>query len=187
VLHEDVERFTVDWTGLYRGGCIVLQPKTTEEVSKIMKYCSLNRIAVVPQGGNTGLVGGQVGFRDEIILSLEKMNQISKIDEVAAVITCDAGCILEKLNSEVGNHGFILPIDLGAKGSCHIGGNVATNAGGLRLLRYGSLHDNVLGLQVVQADGSVLNMNRSLHKDNCGYHLKNLFIGIHAHIYVYIT
>jgi len=173
----DITKYTTDWTKLYQGGSIVVKPSTTEDVVKIIEFCHQEKVPIVPQGGNTGLVGGQVGMRNEVIMSMEKMNKIISIDTISAIAVVEAGCILEVLNKETEKVGYILPLDLGSKGSCHIGGNVATNAGGLRLLRYGSLHQNVVGLEVVKADGSVLNMLRTLHKDNCGYHLKNIFIG----------
>nr|XP_034989598.1 D-2-hydroxyglutarate dehydrogenase, mitochondrial isoform X3 [Zootoca vivipara]XP_034989599.1 D-2-hydroxyglutarate dehydrogenase, mitochondrial isoform X3 [Zootoca vivipara] len=141
------------------------------------RYCHERNLAVNPQGGNTGLVGGSVPVFDEIILSTALMNQIISFDNVSGILVCQAGCILENLNQYLEQLDFIMPLDLGAKGSCHIGGNVATNAGGLRLLRYGSLRGTVLGLEVVLADGSVLNCLSSLRKDNTGYDLKQLFIG----------
>lgn len=179
IVVDDIDKYTSDWTKTYKGGSLVCLPKTTEEVSKVVRFCNANNIAVVPQGGNTGLVGGGVGLPggNELILSLARMNQVISIDARSAVVTCEAGCILEVLNNETESKGFMIPLDLGAKGSCMIGGNVATNAGGLRLLKYGSFHKNVLGLEVVLPDGTVLDMIRSLHKDNCGYPLKNLFIG----------
>jgi D-2-hydroxyglutarate dehydrogenase len=176
--NDEIDKYRMDWTKGYIGGSFVVKPESVKDITDIMKYCYIHHIAVVPQGGNTGLVGGQVGFGDdEIILSLENLNKIISIDPVAAVAVVESGCVLENLSNEVEKFGYILPIDLGSKGSCQIGGNVSTNAGGLRLLRYGSLHQNILGLEVVKSDGQILNMLRTLHKDNCGYHLKNLFIG----------
>ena len=185
--------------GKYSGESrVVLKPKTTEEVSKIVAYCVKNSIAITPQGGNTGLVGGSVPVYDEVILSLVStliycrpasadgvlpqsgLNKVRSFDEVSGVLECDAGCILETLDHQVAEKGYIMPLDLGAKGSCHIGGNVATNAGGLRLVRYGSLHGTVLGLEVVLPDekGTILRSGMSgLRKDNTGYDLKQLFIG----------
>ena len=178
VSDDDMEAFTVDWTGTYKGGSLVCLPKTTKEISEIMKYCSMNNIGVVPQGGNTGLVGGAVGTsKGELVVCMRRMNSILDIDNAAGVLTCEAGCVLEWLNGEVAKHGFVVPLDLAAKGSCMIGGNVATNAGGLRVMKYGSLQGNVLGLEVVLADGTVLDMLRSLRKDNSGLHSKHLFIG----------
>ncbi|PVF94954.1 putative DLD2-D-lactate dehydrogenase [Serendipita vermifera] len=176
--NEELEQYNADWMGKYNGKSkIVLRPKTTEDVSKIMKHCWERRIGVVPQGGNTGLVGGGVPHNDEVILSLSSMNNVRSFDPVSGILVADAGCILEVLSQHIAPHGYIMPIDLGAKGSCHIGGNVATNAGGLRLLRYGSLHGTVLGLEVVLPDGTIVNQLSTLRKDNTGYDLKQLFIG----------
>ncbi|KAK7832015.1 d-2-hydroxyglutarate dehydrogenase [Quercus suber] len=132
---------------------------------------------VVPQGGNTGLVGGSVPVFDEVIINVGSMKQVISFDKVSGVLVCEAGCILENLVSFLDNQGFIMPLDLGAKGSCQIGGNVSTNAGGLRLVRYGSLHGTVLGIEAVLANGDVLDMLGTLRKDNTGYDLKHLFIG----------
>eukprot|EP00794_Sanderia_malayensis_P005501 gene5501-6186_t len=148
-----------------------------ELLSHNTDWLKIVRLAVVPQGGNTGLVGGSVPVFDEIILSISLMNEIINIDNVAGVLVCQAGCILESLDNALADHGLMMPLDLGAKGSCHIGGNVSTNAGGLRLLRYGSLHGSVLGLEAVLADGSILDCLSSLRKDNTGYDLKQLLIG----------
>ncbi|XP_043925544.1 D-2-hydroxyglutarate dehydrogenase, mitochondrial [Protopterus annectens] len=170
--------YNVDWMKSVRGfSKVLLRPQTTEEVSHVLRYCSERNLAVNPQGGNTGLVGGSVPVFDEIILSTTLMNKVISFDEVSGILTCQAGCVLENLNDYAEERDFIMPLDLGAKGSCHIGGNVATNAGGLRLLRYGSLRGTVLGLEVVLADGTVLNCLTPLRKDNTGYDLKQLFIG----------
>ncbi|GLH15671.1 Alkyldihydroxyacetonephosphate synthase [Gryllus bimaculatus] len=174
----DVEAYNVDWIKMVRGQSrVVLKPKTTEEVSAILKYCNDETLAVCPQGGNTGLVGGSVPVFDEVIISTSLMNQIISLDELSGVLICQAGCVLEALETYLSEHGFIMPLDLGAKGSCHIGGNVSTNAGGIRLLRYGSLHGSVLGVEAVKANGEVIDCLSSLKKDNTGYHLKHLFIG----------
>ena len=127
----------------------MLRPKTTEEVSGILKYCNDENLAVCPQGGNTGLVGGSVPVFDEVILSTGLMNTIIGLDELSGVLTCQAGCILENLESYLNERGFMMPLDLGAKGSCQIGGNVSTNAGGIRLIRYGSLQGSILGVEAV--------------------------------------
>ncbi|KAJ1849346.1 D-lactate ferricytochrome c oxidoreductase [Coemansia sp. RSA 2611] len=174
----ELEGFNADWLNKYRGGSqVVLRPKTTEQVSQLLAYCNQERIAVVPQGGNTGLVGGSVAVHDEVVLSLRNLNRVRSYDDVSGVLVCDAGCVLEELDTYVGERGHVMPLDLGAKGSCHIGGNVATNAGGIRLLRYGSLHGSVLGVEAVLADGTVLDALSALRKDNTGYDLKQLFIG----------
>ncbi|GAY42629.1 hypothetical protein CUMW_068390 [Citrus unshiu] len=167
-----------DWMRKYRGSSkLLLQPRTTNEVSQILKYCNSRLLAVVPQGGNTGLVGGSVPVFDEVIINMGSMNNLITFDKGSGVLVCEAGCILENLVSFLDDHGFIMPLDLGAKGSCQIGGNVSTNAGGLRLVRYGSLHGNVLGLEAVLANGDVIDMLGTLRKDNTGYDLKHLFIG----------
>ncbi|NXS58089.1 D2HDH protein, partial [Brachypteracias leptosomus] len=175
---EELKPFNVDWLKSVQGcSKLVLKPQTTAEVSQVLRYCYEKNLAVNPQGGNTGLVGGSVPVFDEIILSTVLMDRVISFDKVSGILVCQAGCILEKLNEYVEEQGFVMPLDLGAKGSCHIGGNVATNAGGLRLLRYGSLRGTVLGLEVVLADGSALDCLTSLRKDNTGYDLKQLFIG----------
>lgn len=175
---EDVEPFNCDWMRKYRGHCrLVLKPGSTEEVSKALKYCNDNMLAVVPQGGNTGLVGGSVPVFDEIVINMSRMNQVRSFDEVSGVLTADAGAVLEIVDNYLAERGYIFPLDLAAKGSCHIGGNVATNAGGLRLLRYGSLHGNVLGIEAVLPDGTVVDDLFKLRKNNTGYDIKQLFIG----------
>ena len=162
----------------YRGHTrLVLKPKTTEEVSKVLKYCNDNTLAVVPQGGNSGLVGGSVPVFDEIVISTSRMNNIRSFDDVSGVLVVDGGCILEVVDNFLAEQNHIFPLDLGAKGSCQIGGNVATNAGGLRLLRYGSLHGNVLGIEAVLPDGTIVDDLSKLRKNNTGYDLKQLFIG----------
>jgi FAD/FMN-containing dehydrogenase len=175
---DDIEPFNSDWMRKYRGHCkLVLKPGSTEEVSKILKYCNDNMLAVVPQGGNTGLVGGSVPVFDEIVINMNRMSQILEFDEVSGTLVAEAGCILEVADQFLAEKGYIFPLDLGAKGSCHIGGNVSTNAGGLRLLRYGSLHGTVLGIEAVLADGTVVDDLCKLRKNNTGYDLKQLFIG----------
>ncbi|KAF3164050.1 hypothetical protein EYR41_011380 [Orbilia oligospora] len=175
---SELEGFNTDWVRKYRGQSqLVLKPKSAEEVSKILKYCNDRNLAVVPQGGNTGLVGGSVPVFDEIVISLAAMNSIRSFDEVSGVLVCDAGVILESADSYLRERNHIFPLDLGAKGSCHVGGNVATNAGGLRLLRYGSLHGTVLGVEAVLPDGTILHDLQTLRKNNTGFDLKQIFIG----------
>ncbi|KAH9898513.1 FAD-binding domain-containing protein [Cubamyces lactineus] len=174
----ELEPFNNDWMNKYHGrSTTVLKPRTTQEVSEIVKWCNQRRIGIVPQGGNTGLVGGGVPVKDELVLSLSNMTKIRAFDDVSGILVADAGCILQSLSDFLTPHNHIVPLDLGAKGSCQIGGNVSTNAGGLRLLRYGSLHGSVLGLEVVLPDGTILDQLTSLRKDNTGYDLKQLFIG----------
>ncbi|EPS68480.1 hypothetical protein M569_06288, partial [Genlisea aurea] len=175
---EKLDDANTDWMKKYKGSSkLMLQPRTTLQVSKILEHCNSRCLAVVPQGGNTGLVGGSVPVFDEVIINLSSMSNIVSFDKFSGILVCEAGCILENLISFLDNEGFTMPLDLGAKGSCQIGGNVSTNAGGLRLIRYGSLHGSVLGLEVVLANGTVLDMLGTLRKDNTGYDLKHLFIG----------
>ncbi|XP_078696696.1 D-2-hydroxyglutarate dehydrogenase, mitochondrial-like [Branchiostoma floridae x Branchiostoma belcheri] len=175
---EDIEGHNVDWSGTCRGdGQVLLRPKTTEEVSAVLRYCSGRRLAVVPQGGNTGLVGGSVPVFDEVIISLSLMDNIISLDEISGVLVCQAGCVVDKINGALEPCGLMTPHILGSKGSCQIGGNISTNAGGLRMLRYGNLHGNVLGVEAVLANGDVVDCMSTLRKDNTGYDLKQLFIG----------
>ena len=175
-----LESFNIDWLKTCQGNSkLALLPRTTHELSIILKYCNDNNLAVCPQGGNTGAVGGGVPAYDEIIISTKLMNSIIDLNPESNILKCQSGCVLQTLDEYVEKEaGLMMPLDLGAKGSCHIGGNVSTNAGGLRLLRYGSLKGNVLGLEVVLADGKILNtMGTSLRKDNTGYDLGEIFIG----------
>ncbi|KAL1902523.1 D-lactate ferricytochrome c oxidoreductase [Sporothrix stenoceras] len=175
---DDVEPFNGDWMRKYRGhGQLVLRPGSTEEISKVLKYCNDQRLAVVPQGGNTGLVGGSVPVFDEVVLSMGRMQTIRSFDDVSGTLVVDAGVVLEVADAYLAERGYLFPLDLGAKGSCHIGGNISTNAGGLRLLRYGSLHGTVLGVEAVLPDGTIVDDLCKLRKNNTGYDLKQLFIG----------
>ena len=175
---EAIEPFNQDWTKKYRGNSkLVLRPKTTEEVSAVLRHCNERRLAVVPQGGNTGLVGGSQPVFDEIVLSFGRMNKIIDFDESYGILTCEAGCVLQDLQNYLAQRGYLMPLDLGAKGTCQIGGNLATNAGGIHFIRYNSLHANCVGLQVVLPDGRILDNITTLRKDNTGYDIKHLFIG----------
>lgn len=175
---DDLLFYNEDWMRKYRGQSkLTLKPKTTEQVSQILKYANERKLAIVPQGGNTGLVGGSIPVFDEIVLNVSNLNQIRSFDKTSGILKADAGLVLEVADQYLAEHGYIFPLDLGAKGSCHVGGVVATNAGGLRLLRYGSLHGSVLGLEVVLPDGRIVSSLEALRKDNTGYDLKQLFIG----------
>lgn len=175
---QDLDFYNEDWMRKYKGQSqLVLKPKTTEQVSQILKYCNDKVLAVVPQGGNTGLVGGSNPVFDEIIISVANLNNIRSLDKTSGIFKCDAGVILENADNYLAENGYIFPLDLGAKGSCHVGGVCATNAGGLRLLRYGSLHGSVLGLEAVLPDGTIYSSMDALRKDNTGYDLKQLLIG----------
>lgn len=154
-----------------------MSPKNAVEVSQVLKYCNEKKLQVVVQSGRTSLVCGSVPFKDEIVLSVERMNRIEEFDSTSGILTCGSGCILQTLEQFVSDRNHIIPYDLGAKGSCFIGGNVSTNAGGIRFLRYGSLRASVLGLEVVLPNGTLLDMMSSMRKDTTGYDLKQLFIG----------
>ncbi|KAI8378592.1 hypothetical protein BD560DRAFT_389845 [Blakeslea trispora] len=170
--------YNTDWFNLFRGASsLCLFPTSTDQVSKILAYCNQRHLAVVPQGGNTGVSGGAVPVFDEIIVNSSKLNSIRKFDSVSSVVVVDAGVVLEALDGYLETKGYTVPLDLGAKGSCQLGGNISTNAGGLRLMRFGSLHGSVLGLEVVLPDGTILDNLSTLRKDNTGYDLKQLFIG----------
>lgn len=133
---DEINPFVVDITRKYSGiGSIVLTPTTTEQISACLKYCNERVIAVVPQGGNTGLVGGSIPLHDEIVISTKKMAEIIDFDPTQGTLTCEAGCILEVLQNYCKENGYMMPLDLGAKGSCQIGGNLATNAGGIKFIK----------------------------------------------------
>jgi FAD/FMN-containing dehydrogenase len=176
---EIIHPYNTDWNKQYEGhSTVLLTPKTTAEVSAILKHCNNEKIGVVPQGGNTGLVGGSIPIHDEVILSTRGLNVIESLDEDTGIINVGAGCILQHMQEYAAARQHMVPLDLGAKGSCCIGGNVATNAGGQYFYRHGSLHANVLGLEVVLPDGKILDLMSAVNlKDNTGYDLKHLFIG----------
>ncbi|KAI9315106.1 hypothetical protein BX666DRAFT_1959444 [Dichotomocladium elegans] len=171
-------KYSCDWYNMFRANtAVILLPQTTEQVSKILKYCNDERIAVVPQSGNTSASGGSVPVFDEIIVSTEKMQRIRMFDELRGDLVCDAGCVLQDLDDFLIRAGFQIPLDLPARHKCRIGGNISTNAGGIRQMRFGNLHGSVMGLEVVLPDGTIIDNLTTMRKDNSGYHLKNLFIG----------
>jgi FAD/FMN-containing dehydrogenase len=173
-------RYSRDWSGDYVGcPAMVLRPRTSEEVSEIIRTCMRLGVSVVPQGGHTGLVGAATPSADgcEVVLSLERMNRIRDIDPLNYSMVVEAGCILEAVHQAAIEKDRFFPLSLGAQGSCQIGGNVATNAGGLNVLRYGMMRDLVLGVEVVLADGQIWNGLKCLRKNNMGYDLRHLFVG----------
>ncbi|KAJ1800191.1 D-lactate ferricytochrome c oxidoreductase [Coemansia sp. RSA 2399] len=170
--------YNADHFGKYFGSTTVaVFPRNTEQVSRILAHCNRNLISVVTQGGNSGTAGGAIAQCGELIVSLRNMNKVREMDVVSGVLVADGGCILEDLDNHAREHGYIMPVDLGAKKKCMIGGNVSTNAGGLRYLRYGSMHGTVLGIEAVLPDGRVLDALSTLKKDASGYDVKQLFIG----------
>ncbi len=166
------------WTDKSNLNCLaLLRPKTTEEVSLILKICNANNQPIVPHGGLTSIAGGQKTAPNEIALSLERMNIIEEINSQNKTVTVQSGVILQVLQQAVAEKGLLFPLDLGAKGSCMIGGNISTNAGGLQAIRYGVMRNLVLGLEVVLADGTIISSMNKMMKNNAGYDLKHLFIG----------
>ena len=177
---QDTAAFLTDWRKQYsRPALCVLRPASPAEVAAIVSLCARSGIAVVPQGGNTGLCGGSVptGAQREIVLSLSRMNRIRALDPLNDTITVEAGCILASIQDAARAAGRLFPLSLAAQGSCQIGGNLSTNAGGVNVLRYGNAREQVLGLEVVLPDGRIWDGLRGLRKDNTGYDLKQLFIG----------
>src|SRR5436305_2491927 len=156
---------------------LVLRPGSTAEVSAICKLASEQRIALVPQGGNTGLVGGQTPHHGEVVISMRRMDKIRDIDTASNTMTCEAGVVLQVAQQRASEVDRLFPLSLGAEGSCTIGGNLSTNAGGTTALAYGVAREMALGVEVVLADGRILNLLSKLKKDNTGYDLRNLFIG----------
>ncbi|MEJ8571685.1 FAD-binding oxidoreductase [Microbaculum marinum] len=174
----DLEPFLIEHRDLYRGSTpLVLRPGSVAEVAQIMALASETGTPIVPQGGNTGLVGGQIPHNGEVVLSLSRLNRIRSVDPGNDTMTVDSGVVLEQIQKAADEADRLFPLSLGAEGSCQIGGNISTNAGGTAVLAYGNTRDLVLGLEVVLADGRIWNGLRSLRKDNTGYHLKDLFIG----------
>jgi FAD/FMN-containing dehydrogenase len=168
----------VEFRGRWKGNSpLMLRPSSTSQVSRILAVCSETGTAIVPQGGNTGLVGGQIPTGGEILLSLERMKKIRSVSAEDNALVAEAGVILSEIQRAAEDVRRLFPLSLGAEGSCTIGGNLSTNAGGVSVLRYGMSRELVLGLEVVLADGSVLDLMRGLRKDNTGYDLKQLFIG----------
>ena len=167
-----------EWRGRWVGHTpLLLRPAQTEAVARILSVCDETATPIVPQGGNTGLVGGQIPTGGEVLLSLERMNRIRAVSAVENTLVAEAGVVLANAQKASDDAGRLFPLSLAAEGSCTIGGNISTNAGGVNVLRYGMMRELVLGLEVVLANGRVLDLMRGLRKDNTGYDLKQLFIG----------
>jgi len=156
---------------------IIVRPESTEEVSKILSVCNQAGQPVIVHGGLTGLVYGTRTSPDQLILSLERMNNIEEIDPIGRTLTCQSGVTLQNIQEKAESENMIFPLDLGARGSCSIGGNISTNAGGNRVIRYGMTRDSVLGIEAVTSDGTILSSMNRMIKNNAGYDLKQLFIG----------
>ena len=175
---NSLSTYGIDRTGHYESNAaLVLLPRTTSDLSSILKICNDHQIKVIPSGGRTGLSGSATALNGEVVISMEKMNSIIGIDQVGSTITVEAGAILENVQESVKQSGMYFPLDFAAKGSCQIGGCLSTNAGGVKVLRYGMTRDIVLGIEVILATGDILDLNKKLIKDNSGYKLEQLFIG----------
>ena len=177
---SDIEPYTVDHRKLFHGATpLVLRPDTTEQIAAVLRLCNDAGIGVVPVGGNTSYCGGATPSADgsQIVLSLARMRRVRAVDPLNYTMIVEAGCVLAQVQSAAAAADRLFPLSLGSEGSCQIGGNLSTNAGGTAVLRYGMMRDLVLGLEVVLPDGRVLDGLTSLRKDNTGYDLRDLFIG----------
>ena len=181
VLNEgDLEAYELDWRRRERGKSLaVVRPGSTEEVAAVVKACVAAKVSMVPQGGNTGMVVGSTpdASGTQVLLSLQRMNRVRKLDAGNLTITVDAGCVLQSIQEVCEKDGFLFPLSLASEGSCTIGGNLGTNAGGTQVVRYGNTRELCLGLEVVTAQGEIWNGLTGLRKDNTGYDLRHLFIG----------
>lgn len=176
-LPQDPTSFLLDQRKRYISeNCLVVQPNSVESVQKVVRFCAENGVPITPQGGNTGLVGGSVA-KSGILLNLSKLNKIRAINLADNTITVDAGCVLQNVQAAAQEAGRFFPLSLASEGSCQIGGNIACNAGGLNVLRYGTMRDLVVGLEVVLPNGELISHLQPLHKNTTGYELKHVFIG----------
>ena len=176
----DLSGYELDWRKRYRGRALaVVRPNSTADVAAVVKACAAHAAGIVTQGGNTGLVGASVPDQSgaQVLLSLTRMNRIRRLDAENLTLTVDAGCVLQAVQQAAADDGLLFPLSLAAEGSCTIGGNLATNAGGTQVLRYGNARELCLGLEVVTAEGEVWDGLSGLRKDNTGYDLRDLFIG----------
>ncbi|WP_310611696.1 FAD-binding oxidoreductase [Limnohabitans sp.] len=176
----DLSAYEQDWRKRTRGHALaVVRPGSTQQVAEVVKACAKAHVSIVPQGGNTGLVVGSIpdDTGTQVLLSLQRMHAIRAVDADNLTITAEAGCVLQNLQQAAEHAGFLFPLSLGAEGSCTLGGNLATNAGGTQVVRYGNARELCLGLEVVTAQGDVMHSLSGLRKDNTGYDLRHLMIG----------
>ena len=179
---EDIHPFLEDWRGQLKGSTpLILFPDNTDHVQKIVRYCHENDIKIVSQGGNTSLCGANVPnsseHKLEIVVNTSKMNRVIEVDSFNQSIIVESGCILQNIQDTAEDHGLLFPLSLSAEGTCQIGGNISTNAGGVNVLKYGMAREQVMGIEAVLPDGSIYSDLKSLRKNNTGYDLKQLFIG----------
>src|SRR5258707_3037045 len=176
----DIAPYLTDQRKLYEGRALaVIVPRSVEQISRLLRFCNENRIGVVPHGGNTGYCGGATPDEsgNQVVVSMRRMNRIRGVDAINYALVAEAGCILADVQRAADEAERFFPLSLGSEGTCQIGGNLSTNAGGLSVLRYGMMRELVLGLEVVLADGRVLSSLSALRKDNTGYDIKSLFLG----------
>ena len=176
----DLSAWEQDWRKRVRGTALaVVRPGSTQQVADVVKACAAAGTSIVPQGGNTGLVVGSTPDNSgtQVVLSLQRMSAVRAVDPGNSTITVEAGCVLQNLQTAAEQAGFLFPLSLGAEGSCTIGGNLATNAGGTQVVRYGNARELCLGVEVVTAKGEIWDGLSGLRKDNTGYDLRDLFIG----------
>jgi FAD/FMN-containing dehydrogenase len=175
---SDLAEYGRDWTRVYTPApSAIAFPRSTHEVSVLMALCNAHGVAVVPSGGRTGLAAGAVAAHGELVLSLMRMRSMGEVDPLAMTVHVEAGAVTEAVHQHCAVHGLTWPVDFASKGSSHIGGNIATNAGGVKVIRYGLTRQWVLGLVVVTANGDVLHLNGALEKNNTGLDLRHVFIG----------
>ena len=177
---SDASALLVDERGLYQGqAALIVRPASTEECAQILRVCNEASLGVVPQGGNTGYCGGATPFAaaNQILVNLSRMNRVREIDPVGFTMTVEAGLVLARAQAAAEEHQLLFPLSMGSEGSCQIGGNLATNAGGIAVLRYGTARDLALGLEVVLPSGEIISDLKGLRKNNTGYDLNGLFLG----------
>ena len=176
--HKQLAPFLREQRGFWRSECLAaVSPATAEEARQCVKLCAERRVSIVPQGGNTGLCGGAVSRENQVILSTRRLKKVRNVDVNNNSITVEAGCVLQDIQAQAKHVNRLFPLSLGAEGSCQIGGNLSTNAGGINVLRYGNARDLCLGIEAVLASGELISDLTGLRKDNTGYDLKNLLIG----------
>ncbi|MGY0635208.1 FAD-binding oxidoreductase [Luteimonas sp. A478] len=174
----DLEHYGRDWTRHWPPAPLAIAlPDSVEQVQAVVRWANAQRVAIVPSGGRTGLSGGAVAANGELVVSLERMNRVLGFDAVDRTLTVQPGAVLQAVQDAAREHGLTYPVDFGARGSCTIGGNIATNAGGIRVIRHGNTRDWIAGLKIVTGSGELLNLGRSLVKDASGYDLRQLLIG----------
>ena len=177
---EILKKHCTDWRGEFIGHSdLILFPESVKKLSKILAFCYEKKIPVVPQGGNTGLVGGSVPRKKkgEVIINLSNLKKIRDIDLISNSITLESGCILDNVKDELAKYDLEFPLSMGSRGNCQIGGNIATNAGGVNVVKYGSIRHSILGLEAVLSDGSIYSSLKNVKKNNTGLDLKQLLIG----------